>query len=329
MEKEARHHHYLPQCYLRGFAVGSGKRCHLTVANIASKKYFETNPRNVGGVRDFNRVDIAGFKPDALEGMLANFEGQVATALRSVDGSRKFEGDDRVFILNLVALLAVRSPQMREHWRKMEEQLMKKMLGLSLASKTRWEAQEAAMAKAGRGPKPGEPTISYEQMKEFYEKDEYDIRLNQEHHIGIEFQTHDVVLRALMARKWEMHAIENDDLGSYVTTDRPVVITWNNPEKVPAMYRDSPGFGMPDTEVLFPITKNLIVIGSFEGKDGTVPATTPLVAGANTKMIHHAFEQIYGPKTVILYIGPDMQFYHDRNFLDKWERFKQKPNEST
>lgn len=328
MAKEARHHHYLPQCYLRGFAVGSGKRCRLTVAIIAGKNYFETNSRNVGGVRDFNRVEIAGFKPDALEGMLANFEGQVATALRNVTESRKFDGDDRVFILNLAALLAVRSPQMREHWRQMEEQLMKKMLGLSLASKARWEAQEAAMAKAGKGPQPGAPTISYEQMKEFYEKDEYDITLNREHHIGIEFETHDVVLKALMARKWEMHAIASDDVGCFVTTDRPVVLTWNNPEKIPVMYRESPGFGMPDTEVLFPITKHLVVIGSFEGKEGTVPATTPFVAGANTRLIHHAFEQMYGPKKVIPYIGPDWKFYHDRHFLDKWQRFKQKPDEA-
>ena len=217
---------------------------------------------------------------------------------------------------------------MREHWRQMEEQMMKKMLGLSLASRDRWEAQEAAMAKAGRGPKPGEPTISYEQIKEFYERDEYDVTLNREHHIGIEFKTHDVVLKALMARKWEMHAIASDNVGCFVTTDRPVVLTWQNPKKVPAMYRESPGFGMPDTEILFPITKNLIVIGSFEGKDGTVSATTPFVAGANTKMIRHAFEQMYGPKKAIPYIGPDLKFYHDRNFLDRWERFKRKPDDA-
>jgi hypothetical protein len=326
MPKEARHHHYLPQCYLRGFAVGSGKRCRLTVATIAGKHYFETNPRNVGGVRDFNRIDIAGFTPDAVEGMLANFEGQVATALRNVAESLKFDGDDRVFILNLVALLAVRSPQMREHWRQMEESLMKKMLGLSLSSKDRWEAQQAAMVKAGKGPKPGEPTISYEQAKEFYQKDEYDITLNREHHLEIEFKAHNAVLNALMDRKWEMHAIASDNVGCFVTTDRPVVLTWNNPEEVPALYRESPGFGMPDTEVLFPITKNLIVIGSFEGKDGTVSATTSFAAGANTKMIHHAFEQMYGPKKVIPYIGPDLKFYNDRNFFDRWERFKRKPD---
>lgn len=184
------------------------------------------------------------------------------------------------------------------------------------------------MAKAGRGQKPGELNISYEEMKEFYEKDEYSITLNREHHIKNEFTAHNPVLHALMARKWELHAIESDNVGCYVTTDRPVVLTWNNPERVPALYRDAPGFGMPDTEVLFPITKNLIVIGSFEGKNGTVSAATPFVARANTTMIHHAFEQMYGPKKVIPYIGPDFRFYHDRNFLDRWEQFKLKPDEA-
>lgn len=84
MANEARHHHYLPRCYLRGFAVGSGKKCRLTVANLKNDVFFETNPHNVGGVRDFNRIELAGFKPDALEGMLANFEGEVATGIRNV-----------------------------------------------------------------------------------------------------------------------------------------------------------------------------------------------------------------------------------------------------
>jgi len=106
--------------------------------------------------------------------------------------------------------------------------------------------------------------------------------------------THNVVLKALMARKWEMHAIASEDVGCFVTTDRPVVLTWNNPEKIPPMYRESPGFGMPNTEVLFPITKNLIVIGSFQGKGGTMLATTPFVAGAQQQAIEALCAVAYG-----------------------------------
>jgi len=84
MATEARHHHYMPQCYLRGFSVGAGKKCRVTVANLKNDVFFETNPRNVAGVRDFNRVELPGFKPDALEGMLSGFESEVAAAIRNI-----------------------------------------------------------------------------------------------------------------------------------------------------------------------------------------------------------------------------------------------------
>lgn len=54
----ARHHHYLSQCYLRGFSSGNGKKSNLTVFDFQNKKVFVTSSRNVGGLRDFNRIDI-------------------------------------------------------------------------------------------------------------------------------------------------------------------------------------------------------------------------------------------------------------------------------
>ena len=124
----------------------------LTVANLATGRFFETNPRNVGGERDFNRIEIEGHPPDALEQMLAGFEADAAESIRRTGESRKFEGDDRRNILNLMALLVVRSPQMREHIRKHHERLMKMMLSLTLVSKQRWEEHEARMIAEGKGP---------------------------------------------------------------------------------------------------------------------------------------------------------------------------------
>lgn len=315
MAKEARHHHYIPQCYLRGFAKGSGKLYRLTVANLKSKQYFDTNPRNVGGIRDFNRLQIKGFKPDALEGMLSNFESQVATAIRNVTQSLSFEGDDRIAILNLIALLAVRSPQQRENLRKFEEELMKKMLGLSLASKERWEQQMQKMEKAGKGIKD---QLSYEEMKAFYKEDEYDISLNTEHHLAMEFKGFDTVLPYLVERKWKLYTT-TEEQGLFITTDRPVVITWNHPEQIPVMMRHSPGFGMQDTEILFPLTRNILLLGAFEIENGTIAASTPFVAGANYRMIQYAFERVYSFKKVFPYISPDLQIYHDRDFMERFE----------
>ena len=315
MAKEARHHHYIPQCYLRGFTVGSGKRRRVTVANLASRRFFETNPRNVGGVRDFNRINIEGFAPDALEGMLAHFEGEVATAIRNVAESHRFEGNDRNAILNLITLLAIRSPQQRENIRQFEEQLMKQVLGLSLATKERWESQLSQMKKAGYEVNEA---LSYEDMVAFYKKDEYDIRLNNEHYIALETKTHDALLKVLAQRKWKLH-VATEDKGCFVTTDRPVVITWNHPEEIPVMMRASPGFGMTDTEVLFPVTQHLLLLGTFEGEDGTVEAVPELVAVANLRTIEHSYGNVYTPKKVFPYVGPDRKCYHDRHFMERFD----------
>lgn len=320
MANEARHHHYIPQCYLRGFATGSGKRARLTVANLDAQEFFETKPRNVAGVRDFNRIDIEGFKPDALEGMLSNFEGEVATAIRNLSASHKFEGDDRNTVLNLVALLSVRSPQMRENIRQFEEKIMKNILALSLATKERWESQLKQMEEAGKGIKD---PVSYEDMVKSFNGDEYTIKMNNEHYIALEMKTHDTVLKVLSERKWKLYTT-TEEIGYFVTTDRPVVLTWNHPEKIPPMMRHSPGFGREDTEVLFPLTKEMLLLGSFEGEDGTEATNDILVAVLNTKMIQQSFGQVYAPKKTFPYLGPDRMPYHDRHFMERFEAHRRK-----
>ena len=54
----ARHHHYLSQCYLKGFTKGGSKKSKLKVFDLRNKKIFETIPRNVGGIRSIVRVAL-------------------------------------------------------------------------------------------------------------------------------------------------------------------------------------------------------------------------------------------------------------------------------
>jgi len=133
----ARHHHYLSQCYLKGFTKGGGKKSKLAVIDLREKKHFETIPRNVGGIRDFNRIDVEGVDQNLLESSLAEFEGMAAAALRRLDKGEKFDGDVKGLILNLIAMLAIRSPEMREHWRGFMAQIAERTMDLTLATKER------------------------------------------------------------------------------------------------------------------------------------------------------------------------------------------------
>jgi len=86
---------------------------------------------------------------------------------------------------------------------------------------------------------------------------------------------------------------------------------------------------MKDTQVMFPLTKNALLLGELEGKDVTEEAVESLVAGANAKTIGHAFEQVYAAKRSFPYIGPGMTYRFDSNFMEVWaaerERLKRQP----
>jgi hypothetical protein len=139
MVAEARHHHYLPQCYLRGF-LPAGRKGKLTVLDLRKRNCFKTNTRNDGGERDFNRVEVKDLRPDSLEKGLSSFEGMAADALRVISQEKSFT-DKKTFdvLVNLIALMAVRNPQVREVCSDFMDEVSKKLSHVMLSTKERWE----------------------------------------------------------------------------------------------------------------------------------------------------------------------------------------------
>ncbi|WP_280554734.1 DUF4238 domain-containing protein [Halomonas sp. 25-S5] len=297
----ARHHHYLSQCYLKGFTKGGAKKSKLTVIDFKENKRFETIPRNVGGIRDFNRIDIEGVEQNALEKSLSQFEGEAASALRNLEENLHFEGETRILILNLIALLAIRSPEMREHWRQCHAQIAERVMDLSLATKERWESQLRQMKESG---KEVSDDITYEEIKRFHESKEYDITVAREHHIHMEFVGVDAILPYLDSRNWLLIKV-TEESGPFITTDNPVNITWKEPDKIPLFYRNSPGYGMRGTQVYFPVSRNLALIGEFDGPEGIIDGNRELVSALNYKMLIFTYKQVYCPKIGFYFRGAD------------------------
>jgi uncharacterized protein DUF4238 len=69
----ARQHHYVPQCYLKGF-VRDRDQPKLFVVDLKERRTFTTNPKNVAVERDFHAVDVEGMPPDAFENDMSKFE---------------------------------------------------------------------------------------------------------------------------------------------------------------------------------------------------------------------------------------------------------------
>ncbi|KGK41365.1 hypothetical protein LH51_15480 [Nitrincola sp. A-D6] len=297
----ARHHHYLSQCYLKGFTRGRAKKSKLTVFDLKQKKSFETTPRNVGGMRDFNRVDIDGIDQNHLESALAEFEGQAASVLKKLGEDLEFTGETKDILLNLIALIAVRSPERREHMRKFQAQLADRVMGLTLESKDRWESQVANLKKDDPGY---QNEVTYEEAKAFFDSKEYTIEVAREHHIHMEMVQIEAILPCLFDRNWVL-VKSSSETGPFITCDNPVSLSWIDPDSVPPFYRSSPGFGLKGTQVYFPISQDIALMGEFEQSDGVIEGTEELVALCNSTMLHNFHKQIYAPKSTFKFYGKE------------------------
>ena len=286
----ARRHHYIPQCYLKGFAVSRKRgKAQVYVFDREQRKMFVTATDNVGLERDFNRIETEGQKPDALENKLSGFESALTTALERTNAAGTFQSDeDRATILNFIGLVALRNPRRREGIRDFHEQIMKRMMDVALATKERWEGQVRQMKKAGVFK--ADEVISYEQLKAFHDAGDYKIALNTEYQILMEMKGFDAVLPTLFKRGW-MFMRAPTDSGGFVTSDDPVNLMWSDPDERGKVH--GPGFGLPGTQIIFPISTKLAVAGAFELKSETREVSEDMVAGFNGGIATMAIRQMY------------------------------------
>ncbi len=315
MSKEARHHHYLPQCYLRGFVPKEKSSSKITVLDIERKKYFQTGTRNIGGVRDFNRIKAEDIAPDSLENSLSLFEGQAATALRVLNKDKNLS--DRTtyaVIMNLIALIGIRHPAMRNRMNDFHAQISKQLMSITLASKERYEDTLRKMKEEGFDV---DAHVSYEKMKKFFEGGKYTISASNETHIDFEFKGIDAILPFLFNRGWTL-VLTSQDSGPFVTCDRPVSLIWQHPEKFPPIMKHRPGFGMKETEVVFPISQDMALIGAFEIEDEVINANRQFVASINSRIMYFAVSQVYAPNLSFAFQDHAGKLLYGNSILNSW-----------
>jgi hypothetical protein len=297
----ARRHHYVPQCYLKGFCQHRDKP-KLFVVDIKQLKTFTTSPANVAAERDFHAVDIEGVPPDVLENRFAEIESDLSRSLERIIAARSLavaDQVDRANLLELIAVIAVKNPRHRENFRQFEEQVMKRVLKLATATPERWKSQ-ITQAKAD-GFITDNAGVDYERMKDFVERDEFKINLTTDHHLSLELPAIDKVLPLLFEREWMLLRAPKNTTG-FVTSDYPACLMWSDPDRRLGFH--SPGHRLLGTQLVFPISNELAMIGAFEIKSDERDADQELIARVNTAVIAHSDRQIFARDAEFRYLSP-------------------------
>lgn len=270
MKSTARRHHYLPQAYLAAFTRTGSKDDQFFVLNVHSGRPFSTSPINVAVERDFNRVDIEGRSIDAIEQALSPFEEQAVMAIRNVIESEKFPNEeDCNWILNLLGLIAVHNPQLRKSFNRSREQLIHCIGDLLVSDKKIWEHH---VKKAREFVENINNDVSFDNMKQFIEERKYRLEFSPEGNLRVEFHAFDKLLPILGQRTWSVLVAPNDG-PEFICSDHPVTLVWKSGKVGPV------GYGLKETEVFFPLGRNIGFYGVFE---------TPLKPAVKLKPDHVA-----------------------------------------
>lgn len=280
------------------------------------RRSFVTSIRNVASERDFNRIESADHKPDALEQALSGFESTVYEAIQRISAARNLDDEnDRTIVLNLLALIHQRHPVRRATIDKFMGNIWKDMLRLTVQTPERWE--EARKAVRDELAAEGLDDITYEQAKKFVDDDEYDVSTNREYHIGMEFEVFDEILPIYFQRKW-MLCRAADNTGGFITSDQPVCLAWSKPGIGGPLH--PPGLGHKSTMLLFPLTRQLCLMGTFDGEAKAVDLNFRGVARINARIIRHAHRQVYAAHDKFLFFSENNPLPHFGHELAKPKR---------
>ncbi len=213
----ARRHHYLSQCYLKGFVADRGSPL-LFVVDKEERRSFKTSPTNVAAERDFHAIDVDGHPPDALEREFSKFETDLDQALRRIVAARSIANEHhRALLFNLIGMAATKNPRLREAGRKVREQFAKMTLDTITSAPERFAAHVRG-AQTDRFIDPDEK--DYAELRQLIERDVLAMTVPTTEHLQIEMATVDEVLPYIFERQWVLFRAQPGRTG-FITSDHP------------------------------------------------------------------------------------------------------------
>lgn len=294
MKKFARNHHFVPQGYLAGFTEDETRDGRLFVSDLVSCSLFQTRPRNVAANRDFNRIDADGQDPDVLERALGEFEGGAASVIRGIRESGDLPTDEELsYVINLMALLVVRNPKSRRAMNGARRHTVRVIGGMLTSDRLLLEHHIARAKDEGFIRK--DANVSFEVMRKFIEDDEYTVEVSTGESLSLELGVFEKTLGLLGSRYWSL-VTASTDAPDFVTCDHPVTVVFKDPEM-----RGAVGYGLPRTEVSFPLSTRQALLGVLENPlQPLFKASAEQVAAINSRTVYHADRQVYSRTEMVV-----------------------------
>lgn len=205
--------------------------------------------------------------------------------------------DDFEILVNFIALMTARVPATRTALAQPLEMLARMFADTMVVTPEHYRAAVERARRSGVDV----PDVDYETMRDFV-REHMGVAIPQAGHIKQLFQVVDILLPFLAARKWSL-LIAEYGAGDFIASDDPVALTWTSTPALPGMA--PPGFGLMETDVTFPLSKKLAILGRFEGEAGRFSADRARVAAINTRTGMYCVRFLCSPSEDFLWLKAD------------------------
>ncbi|MBI4266066.1 MAG: DUF4238 domain-containing protein [Acidobacteria bacterium] len=273
--QDKRRHHFTPILYLRNFTDSKGE---LHVVRREDGKRFDTGPKGIGFEKDLCWPDSLeeGEDPNVYENQFADFEGKAVPVIEEIILKQVMPTDDDALglLFNFIAFQMVRTPSMRRVIAAPQEHAARIIIDMLESSK---ELYESHMRRAGYSL----DEHPWEKLQRT--KGKYEPRLTTEGFIEGAMTMMTTMLQYLHRRSWSVLVSERPT-ESFVVSDHPVVLEWSDGRST----RYPPGHAHKNTELTFPLSSNIALLGCYEPFTVEQEMMPVYVSGINSRTINLA-----------------------------------------
>jgi hypothetical protein len=307
-----RRHHFVPAFYLAQFTSALSQEADLWVFDLEQNRSWKSTPRGAGHQRDFNRLDVPGLDPLAVEkDIFGTVESLAAPVIKGwcsrANGTLSLARpafattiDEISAVISFIAAQTIRVPQVRERIDRFNVQLARMVLDLTIES-------DASFAKAQEDNEHLRDSTR-EDVRELLRDPEFNISLDNAGYMQSLLPAMNDICELLALRSWRIVCAPSGG-PDFICCDDPVVLL-----------PPGAGFGMPGSTVCVPLSSRHVLWGGdfAPGRRpapnvGVAAGSARSVAFVNGSIIRRSHRYLYAASQDFLWLENDGRI---RKFAD-------------
>lgn len=311
--------HFAPQFYLKRFA---DQRGILQILDVKNKRLGSPRSYSSAGYLHYFYAVETGVPDEVsqyIEQWLQQFENAIARELQGIIdkilNNEHIDYNDRYILAVLMSMLWLRSPGMRAHLNKMEEDMTKQIMGFYAPERVDRYVKETGAKLSDK---------ERAELVKIMESGSYNLRFNNAQHLRLMTETIGVggpgFANMFFGQKWKIYIARGRN--RFITTDSPVVEWWPPPRTFyGASFLERNKYFALSPEIFFELT---YPIGSKKVKRKTIfKDEDNIIAMFNILLAAHADEFAYsGDKMLLddLLSGLTRPGVPELNYYERFER---------